>query len=160
MEKYQKILEHKKFNKYLNQIEKWEVCREFCCHGLEHLLDVARIAYIMNLERNLGFSKDVIYGAGLLHDLGKVKQYKKKIPHEITGSKKCVKILAECGYEENEIEMIKTAILYHRRGDDPEKNPLSQILYEADKVSRLCMKCEAHKECNWTKEEKNSYLVY
>lgn len=160
MARYQAITKHKKFIKYLDQITKWEVCREFCCHGLEHLVDVARISYIMNLERGLGLSKDLVYGAALLHDIGKVKQYKKKKPHEITGAKKCGRILSECGYEEDEISMIKTAILYHRRGDDPDKNPLSQILYEADKRSRLCMKCNKNCECNWTEEEKNNLLIY
>lgn len=160
MEKYQKITQHKKFIKYLNQIAKWEVRRTFCCHGQEHLLDVARIAYILNLEQGLGLSKDVVYGAALLHDIGKVKQYKKKIPHEITGAKKCKKILAECGYGEEEIRQIETAILYHRKGDDPDKNPLSVILYEADKKSRLCMSCEVVEECNWSDEDKNQILIY
>ena len=43
--------------------------RIFCRHGMEHLLDVARIAYITNLEEGLGIEKDVIYAAGLLHDV-------------------------------------------------------------------------------------------
>ena len=160
MEKYQKITQHKKFIKYLEQIEKWEVRREFCCHGLPHLLDVARIAYIMNLEKHLGLSKDLVYGAALLHDIGKVKQYKKKIPHEITGAKKCVKILKECGYGEDETEMIRLAIFYHRKGDDPTESPLSTILYEADKKSRLCMECKVTDQCNWNEEAKNHTIIY
>lgn len=158
MEKYQKITRHKKFIKYIEQIKEVEKERVFCCHGMDHLVDVARIAYIYNLEQNLGLSKDVIYGAALLHDIGKVKQYKKKIPHEITGSIKCEGILRDCGYEESEIEMIKTAILHHRRGDDPKQNPLSEILYDADKKSRPCMCCDASGECNWEEDRKNMML--
>lgn len=160
MEKYQKITNHKKFIKYLEQITEIEKDRVFCRHNVEHLIDVARIAYILNLEQELGLSKDVIYGAALLHDIGKVKQYKKRIPHEITGSVKCEQILRECGYEKQEIGLIKTAILYHRRGDDPEDNLLSRILYEADKKSRLCMYCPACQECKWDEETKNQILVY
>lgn len=160
MENYQKITNHKKFIQYLIQIKEIEKNRVFCRHSVEHLLDVARIAYILNLEQGFGLSKDVIYGAALLHDIGKVEQYEKKLPHEITGSVKCEKILNECGYKEHQIEMIKTAILHHRRGDDPKENVLSKLLYEADKKSRLCMYCEASKECNWKEESKNRILEH
>lgn len=158
MEKYQRIIRHNEFLEYINKIKEVEKDRPFCRHGLEHLIDVARIAYIFNLEQNLGFSKDVIYGAALLHDIGKVKQYEEKIPHEITGSVKCEKILFECGYEDKETKMIKTAILHHRKGDDNEKNPLSGILYDADKKSRLCLYCDACRECNWETDKKNMTL--
>ena len=57
--------------------------RLFCCHQMDHLLAVARIAYIRNLERNLGLKKESIYAAALLHDIGKYAQYEEGIPHEI-----------------------------------------------------------------------------
>ena len=127
MERYIKIIEHEKFNQYLNKIEKLEKDRIYCRHGLSHLLDVARIAYIINLEEGGGFSKDIIYATALLHDIGKVKQYKKNIPHEITGAKKAGKILADCGYKEPEIQIIKTAISDHRKGPEDESRRLSAI---------------------------------
>lgn len=57
--------------------------RLFCSHQMDHLLAVARIAYIRNLERNLGLKKESIYAAALLHDIGKYAQYEEGIPHEI-----------------------------------------------------------------------------
>ena len=160
MERYHRIIEHEKFQKYLVKIEQLEKDRIFCCHGLTHLLDVARIAYIINLEEGGLFSKDLIYGAALLHDIGKVKQYTKKIPHEITGAQKAEKILAECGYQEFEIELIKRAVLEHRDGPENRNHRLSGILYEADKKSRICRFCEAKDACNWTEQMKNSTIVY
>ena len=41
------------FIKYYRENEKIEHDREFCCHQITHLLDVARIAYIKNLEAGL-----------------------------------------------------------------------------------------------------------
>ena len=55
MDRVNAILKHKTYRKYYDQIEKIEKDRIFCRHQMPHLLDVARIAYITNLERNLGF---------------------------------------------------------------------------------------------------------
>ncbi len=160
MERYDKIVEQEVFGRYLEEINELEKDRIYCRHNISHLLDVARIAYIINLEKEMGFSKDVIYGAALLHDIGKVEQYKEKIPHELTGAKKAEAILGECGYEEAEIKMIQHAILDHRRGPKEEGRRLSEILYEADKKSRICLYCQAKDECNWAQETKNSRIVY
>ncbi len=43
----------------------------YCRHGLEHLLDVARISYIQVLEDGLDYDENVLYAAALLHDIGK-----------------------------------------------------------------------------------------
>lgn len=74
------ILKHKTYRKYYDQIEKIEKDRIFCRHQMPHLLDVARIAYITNLERNLGYDREVIYAAAILHDIGKSFQYEERIP--------------------------------------------------------------------------------
>ena len=158
MERYQKISEQKQFKEYVEHIRILEADRIFCCHGPEHLMDVARIAWINNLEQELGFSKDIIYGMALLHDIGKVKQYEEGIPHEVTGKEIAEEILRECGYDEEERNIITRAVFYHRKGNDPEKLPLSTLLYEADKASRLCMFCKAEKECNWNADTKNDRI--
>ena len=46
---------------------------------MEHFLDVARLMYIYNLEDQAGFSKEMIYAAGLLHDIGRYEQMKKRV---------------------------------------------------------------------------------
>ena len=138
MNRYETIISHKAFTSYLKEIEEVEKDRMYCRHGLTHLLDVARIAYIMNLEEGSPFSKDVIYGTALLHDIGKVRQYKEKIPHEQTGAIEAERILLECGYEEAEIGEMTEAILIHRHGPNDKERRLSVFLYEADKKSRIC----------------------
>ena len=73
MKEVEAIRNHPLYEKHYNKLKKTEQERIFCRHQMEHLLDVARIAYIYNLEQGLGITKDVIYGAALLHDIGKVK---------------------------------------------------------------------------------------
>lgn len=85
MDRVNAILKHKTYRKYYDQIEKIEKDRIFCRHQMPHLLDVARIAYITNLERNLGYDREVIYAAAILHDIGKSFQYEERIPHETRG---------------------------------------------------------------------------
>ena len=71
MERIAAIAESELFTRCLAGIEAAEVDRVFCRHGLPHLLDVARIAWILNLERGCGLRRDVVYAAALLHDIGK-----------------------------------------------------------------------------------------
>ena len=78
MDRVNAILKHKTYRKYYDQIEKIEKDRIFCRHQMPHLLDVARIAYITNLERNLGYDREVIYAAAILHDIGKSFQYEER----------------------------------------------------------------------------------
>ena len=44
-----------------------------------HLLDVARLAWIFNLEANQEISKERIYAAALLHDIGRHIQYETEL---------------------------------------------------------------------------------
>ena len=64
------------------------------------------------------------------------------------------------GFTEEEIDMIKAAILHHRNrtyeSEVPgEHDTLSELLYWADKKSRNCFACEMKKECNWDEEKMN-----
>ena len=60
MDRVNAILKHKTYRKYYDQIEKIEKDRIFCRHQMPHLLDVARIAYITNLERNLYLTTQIL----------------------------------------------------------------------------------------------------
>ena len=51
------IRRHPDFVDHMKRIHRAELSREFCCHGIDHLLDVARIAYIRVLERKMPFPK-------------------------------------------------------------------------------------------------------
>ena len=66
MERVNRICEHPVWKWHMERLAEYEKDRIFCRHGMEHLLDVARIAYIENLENNRGISKEIIYGAALL----------------------------------------------------------------------------------------------
>ena len=147
MERLNTVLRHPLYQQYYEELREEERDRIFCCHQMEHLLDVARIAYIRNLENNLGYSKELLYTTAILHDIGKALQYKEKIPHEIAGAQIAEKILDSLpeavAYTEEEKKEILTAI----RGQ--------RLLYESDKCSRNCFACPAKKECNWSEEKKN-----
>lgn len=155
MERIDKIINHDLFLYHLKQNEAAESSRVFCRHNMAHFLDVARIAYLMNLEEELGIEKEIIYAAALLHDLGRHLQYEKGIPHEVSGASIAGEILADCGFCGEEIKTITGAILCHREESRKECHDLSGVLYRADKLSRTCYACAAVKECNWSDEKKN-----
>ena len=158
MDRIGNILSNKKFIKYLNKNEKREKARIFCKHTLEHFLDTARIAYIINLENNLNINKEYIYATALLHDIGKWKQYESGIPHEIASSTLAKTILEECSFSEEEIEIINEAILGHRKKEENPKD-LIGVISLADKLSRNCFYCKSKDSCNWNDEKKNHSIT-
>lgn len=81
------------FRGHMRRIEDAEQTREFCKHGMTHLLDVARIAWIFNLERGLGFDREVVYAAALLHDIGRAEQYATGEDHDVAGVRIATDIL-------------------------------------------------------------------
>jgi uncharacterized protein len=160
MERITKIITDTKFKKHLKKIKKLEKKRKFCKHNMLHLLDVARIAYILNLENDLNINKELIYATALLHDIGKWKQYKHSIPHEKASAKLCVPILKRNYFDEDEIESIRIAILNHRNSNIKNSKTLSGIIYTADKLSRKCYICKVNKDCSWSKSKKNNLIIY
>ena len=102
MQRIDAILQNEQFQYGLKRINLLEQDRIFCCHGLNHLLDVARIAWIMVLERNLPVQKDIVYGAALLHDLGRYRQYEDNIPHHLLGL-----VLPGVGYTKQTPSIVK-----------------------------------------------------
>lgn len=156
--KLQFIQNHPLYIAFAEKLKELEKDRIFCRHQTDHLLDVARITYILNLERNLGLSRDLIYGAALLHDIGKSRQYEEGSPHETAGEALAAQILADMpkdiAYTEEEQRQILTAIRGHRRlREDAEL--LEALLYQGDKMSRACFACPAQSKCNWSIEKKN-----
>lgn len=159
MERLNCILCHPEFKKSMEAIQVLEADRIFCCHGIGHLLDVARIAYIDNLEQGYGYKKDVVYAAGLLHDVGKYLQYRDGIPHELGSERIARQILQDVGYDREELEMICSAILTHRDKTAASGQLLGRLIYRADKISRACYICKAAGECSWSKEKKTPGVI-
>lgn len=152
------ILTHNNFKKYLSKNSEYEKHRKFCVHNLEHFLAVARIAYIIVLEKKLDIKKDIIYASALLHDIGRWQQYELGISHSEASSKLSIDILKDCKFRPNEIAAITEAIKNHRESNNA--SSLSYILYKSDKLSRNCFNCKAHNECNWNHHKKNLNIVY
>ncbi|MCD7917520.1 MAG: HD domain-containing protein [Clostridiales bacterium] len=158
MRRVNALLHHPRFTAALSELEALEEERIFCRHGLPHLLDVARIAWIQALEQGISLDKEVVYAAALLHDLGRVAQLRQGTPHEEASAALAAAILPECGYTEGEIMELSAAILSHRGKNDvpADGTPLGRLLYEADKKSRACWCCKAQTLCKWKIEQRNA----
>ena len=157
MENINIILNNKEYKQALEKLSEYERNREFCNHTIEHFMDVSRIAYIMVLEEKLNVSKEVIYAIGLLHDIGRVKQYEEGIHHDIASVEMSKEILKETSFTDEEINIILNGIANHRKESD---NKVEEIIYKADKLSRQCFNCKAEKECYWSSEKKNFKITY
>lgn len=159
LDRINSILHNVIYIECIRKIENYEVNRIYCRHNIEHFLDVARIAYIINLEKELNIKKDIIYAAALLHDIGRWKQYQDGTPHHIASVELSIEILRSACYNGDEIDEIIKAIAGHRNIDSSE-NTLESIIYFSDKKSRNCFKCAARESCNWVEENKNYDIAY
>jgi len=157
MERFNYILNDEKYIYYLQRNKGFEKGRKFCKHNLKHFLDVARIAQVINLEEKLGFEKEIIYTTAILHDIGKSFQYENGTPHEIASSEIATEFLEKYEFSNDEIDAIKQGILDHR---NKKSEGFSNLIYKADKLSRLCFTCKAKNECNWSDEKKNLMIYY
>lgn len=155
MKKIEQILKHPLFRASMAQIELLERERVFCRHGMEHGLAVARVAWIMSLEEKLRFSKELIYAAALLHDIGRWKQYTEGAQHEAVSAGLAQEILADTDFSTEEIGHILAAIECHRSQAVSEKDSFTALMYRADKQSRPCYLCAAREDCYWPEERKN-----
>lgn len=160
MNRIDRLLKHDLFLYHLHANEAAEAQRCFCRHNMVHFLDVARIGEIINLEEGLGVEREFIYAAALLHDMGKHIQYEDGTPHEIASAQIASMILADCGFEDKETDVIIEAIKSHRDVSVVKERNLRGILYRADKASRACFACEAEAECNWKGDKKNLQIRY
>lgn len=152
------ILEDYYYLECLERIQAYEEDRQFCRHDLQHFLDVARIAYILLLETrqintvsgandvSLRKFRDVVYASGLLHDIGRWREYETGEDHAAVSSELAVEILERTGFNQTEIKEITTGISEHRRIAE-NMSLLGKNLYQADKLARQCGRCRAGKEC-------------
>ncbi len=160
MDRIDKILKHPVFIECIQKNETAEKDRIFCRHNMAHFLDVARIGRIINAEEGLSTETELIYAAALLHDIGKHMQYAEGIPHEQASARLAWVILPDCGFDQNETDVIIEAIRGHRDERSACENGLKGILYRADKLSRACFCCPAEGECSWKEGKKNRSLRY
>ena len=158
MERIERIVNNPEFRRQMEAIVRAEQNRIFCGHSIHHSMDVARIAYIINLDEKLGLQKSVIYATALLHDIGRGKEYAGGGHHNVAGTKLAERILTQSGFTPGEIAEIVTAIHGHCSKDISKlkgERSLTGLLVRADKLSRLCFMCEARSECYWPEDIKN-----
>lgn len=160
MDRIDRILKHETLLYHLNEIRKREVDRKFDKHDLSHLLDVARIGEIINLESSLGLEREIIYAAALLHDIGRDIEYDCGTLHDLASAEIAPQILKDCGFNDSETDLIVDAIRNHGDASVSKENSLRGVLYRADKASRTCFACDVVQECHWSDEKKNWKIRY
>lgn len=183
MNRFYRIREHKLYREAMETIDSREEDRIYCRHGFSHQIDVARISCLLlweELEGQTGAMsrelKDLVYGAALLHDLGRGMEYDGMMGHEEGSVLLAEEILRDCGYGQEEAGVILRAIASHRGDwkeeteeavDEPSAMELTAagyladrlpgILYKADKLSRNCFLCDAKETCHWAEDKKNEW---
>lgn len=159
MQRVNSICSHPLWKSCVSKIRDLERERIFCCHDTSHFLDVARIAWIENLEKRLAISREMIYAAAMLHDIGRHLQYMQGVPHDEGSVSIASDILKDSGFDEKEQAEILSAIRMHRNPDAASRDDLTGIIYRADKKSRICAFCSASDKCNWPESKKNMKIT-
>jgi uncharacterized protein len=160
MSRVNRILQHHLYEDYSIKNKLAEEKRIYCRHGSDHGLSVARIAYIYLLENqespsvknsalktDSGIAKEIVYAAGILHDIGRWVEYETKEDHAQAGSRLAEPILRESGYNDQEIAVIRQGILEHRLDPAAARSELGQALARADDWARDCHNCESKATC-------------
>lgn len=157
MRRVEAIWNHPLYRRELAAVEGAERDRVFCRHGVAHLLDVARVAWIQVLEEGLPIPRDLVYAAALLHDIGRAEQYARGVEHDVAGERTAAAILADlggdAGFSEGERAAILDAVRGHRAAGA--SGALARVIARADKVSRPCFSCPAAKACMWPEGKRN-----
>jgi len=159
MKRIDAIVRDPLFQDSLARIKEFERDRELCKHTLQHFVDVARITYILMLEsgesqqfiKDAGLSgpaaaKEVIYAAGILHDVARWREYETGEDHAPLGADMAGEILERNGFNPQEIRVITHAIFEHRE-QNIQMSRLGELLFRADNLSRACHECSAQEKC-------------
>jgi len=153
------ILNDRFYRECLEKNALHEVERRFCRHDFQHMLEVARITYILLLEEGLtdrlaelpdlsdqAVVKEVIYAAGLVHDIARWRQYETGEDHAQAGAELAAPLLDRAGFDREETLVIAAAVREHRTGGR-KSTLLGKRLSRADDLSRPCFRCAAREDC-------------
>nr|WP_236006098.1 HD domain-containing protein [Paradesulfitobacterium ferrireducens] len=147
MKRVNDLIDHPEFQRHLEKTEEMERERKFCKHGFEHGLAVARIAHAYLLEKGTKPEREVVYAAGLLHDIGRWLEYETGKDHALASAELARPILAACGFSGSEIGIIEQGIREHRLHGQPGLSALGEALALADDWARDCRSCTARADC-------------
>lgn len=164
MKRVNHILNDEQYRLYLLKNKAPEEYRQFCHHNFEHMLTVSRLTYLLLLESGCPFiSRELAYAAGLLHDIGRWKEYQDGTDHAEYSAVLSGPILERAGFDPAERELIMRAVARHRDKEDAgaQRSPLGEALSRADSLSRLCFQCSAAGECKCCAERPHyNELIY
>jgi uncharacterized protein len=150
MNRINHILNDEQYRLYLMKNKALEENRQFCNHDFDHMLAVSRLTYLLLLESGCTvISKELAYAAGLLHDIGRWKEYQDGTDHAGYSAILAGPILDQAGFVPVERDLVVKAIAQHRDKESKitHRSPLSKAISQADSLSRLCFQCSALKDC-------------
>ncbi len=162
MERVNIIIADPEYRGYLQKNSDAENDREFCSHPFEHLLSVARITWLLLLEEGTPYiSREIAYAAGLLHDIGRWREYKDGTDHAEYSAELAQPLLKKAGFSEAESALIRKAIAQHRSNSTAggHISPLSSALRKADQYERTCFFCAARLQCNKVETQPHRYKL-
>ena len=149
MARVNQLLGHQDYLYYLEKIDDLEEKRPFCKHGFEHGLNVARIAYGYLLEKGEAtLSKEAIYAAAFLHDIGRWVEYETGEDHSKVSAHLALPLLEACGFDPETVQIILTGIREHRQHSSDNLTLLGEALALADDWARDCRHCSAQNQCH------------
>jgi len=159
MKRIELIMNNPFFQQCMEKNTAKEVERKFCKHDLQHMIDVSRITYILVLEHgdfrqfvqehrlvSRQAAKELIYAAGLLHDIARWREYETGEDHAMVGADYAQEVLARCDFSPHEIKIIARAIHEHRTVVE-NMSFLGERLYRADNLARACSQCDVRDLC-------------
>lgn len=142
------LLEHGDYSYYIQKIDNSEKERAFCKHGFEHGINVARIAYAYLLEKGeLSLSKESVYAAAILHDIGRWVEYETGEDHAEVSARLALPLLKTCGFSSEDIQVILKGIREHRLHSEDKLSLLGAALALADDWARDCRHCSVQARC-------------
>jgi len=148
MARVNQLLEHEDYISYMEKINELEKERRFCKHGFEHGLNVARVAYAYVLEKGeIILSKEVVYAAAILHDIGRWVEYQTGEDHAEVSAQLALPMLEVSRFNSEDIQVILQGIREHRRHPEDNLSLLGEALALADDWSRDCRHCSAQTLC-------------
>lgn len=155
-----RLIENETYMALMGKIHELEKKRTYCHHGFNHLLDVARIAYLMNLEYGFGYEKEFIYLCALLHDIGRAMEYSTGVSHEMAGVEIAGQLLEEIDYPLEKRQEIIEKVANHRHNMLQDEITANNFFWYADKRARNCFACNAADSCNWPKQKRTMRIEW
>ena len=105
-----------------------------------HTFDHTKRVYALSIKigKKMDANLRTLGAAALLHDIGRPKEGETGVSHSILSGEMSRKILAELGYDDEEIEGVVDAIRTHRFSEGIEPNSLEgRILSDVDKLEAI-----------------------